>query len=86
MVVTEHDDLSSAILERTLPFLDLDLAVIEERVPSSSMRCSCGSSSTLLFVNQRAIVENIPCDAEITPVIPESMRPKPTVKRKYDEI
>ena len=76
MVVTGNRDLSSTILDRTLTFLDMDLAVIEERVASSSMPC-CGSSSTLLLVQQRTVVENITASAASTPVISESMNRKP---------
>ena len=83
MVVTETNDLSSTILERTLPFLDIDLAVTEETLPSL-MICCCGSSSPLWLIQQRTVVENITGDFPVTSAISENLNP--AVKRKYGEI
>ena len=84
-VVTENYDLSSTLLERTLPFLGIDLAVTEVTLPSL-MVCSCGSGSTLLSIQQRAVVENVSGNVAVKPATTESMSQKPAVKRKYDEI
>ena len=76
MGVTENDDLSGTILEKTLPFLHMDLAVTEETVPSSLMTCCCGSSSTFLLVQQGTVVENITGNVAITPAISGEYEPE----------
>ena len=60
-IVEESDrlDLSSTILERTIPFLECDLGNLYDEIEASPRRCVCGILPPTLSMEIRAVVNNI---------------------------